>query len=584
MRFLITSLLCIPLFVSAQLKTPFELGNGNQSTSYHECIAFYQNLAYIYPQVSLLRYGSTDSGEPLHLVVIHSSEVPNIKDRDQFFINVRKNKKPIIMIMNGIHPGEPEGIDASMMWARDLVVQKSPLINEAVICIIPVYNIGGLLKRRPNTRANQLGPELQGFRGNAQNLDLNRDFVKADAKNTWAFWQMYHEWLPDVFLDNHTSNGADYQYTFTLISSQKDKQDQGVKEYLSILEPKLYSKMKEKGEEMAPYVNVWGTTPDNGYSAFFDSPRYSTGYTSLFGTVSFVAETHMLKPFKNRVEATYTFMQTLLEEVVATKEDLIKRGTFTVMDIMNKEQWPIAWELDKSKFKTFTFKGYEASYIKSEVTGLDRLYYDRNKPYSKEIKFYDTYKISKTTNKPFAYIIPAGWHKIADRIIANNGLVKKIVRDTVLEVEQYKILNYESSNKPYEGHFILNNIKAELVKNKALVRKGDYVVILPDRFALETLEPEATDAFMVWNFFDAILQQKEGFSAYVFEDIAAELLKNNQELRYEFELKKKNDPEFAKNSQAQLYFIYTKSEFYESEHMLYPIMRIQDVIRLPTQH
>jgi hypothetical protein len=218
-----------------------------------------------------------------------------------------------------------------------------------VVCIIPVYNIGGALNRGCCSRANQLGPEQYGFRGNAQYLDLNRDFVKGDAKNTWAFWEMYQEWRPDVFVDNHTTNGADYQYTMTLLTSMPDKLDPGSRRYLRTMLPMLERDMKDKGQEMCPYVNVHGSAVGQRIEAFYDSPRYSSGYAALFGAVAFVAETHMLKPFDERVWATYHLMESLVRVAAATKGDLLRRGFFTEKANYNRKYWPIDWELEAQR-------------------------------------------------------------------------------------------------------------------------------------------------------------------------------------------------------------------------------------------
>ncbi|MGB0430649.1 MAG: M14 family zinc carboxypeptidase [Bacteroidia bacterium] len=568
--------------VKAQ-KTPFELGNGNQSATYYECINFYKKLASETNRVSVLSYGETDSGEPLHLVVLAQGKAPanTKKDKQAFIQKIKNEKKSVLLVMNGIHPGEPEGIDASMMLARDLAYTKSNLLNNLVVCIIPVYNIGGALNRNCCTRANQNGPELYGFRGNAQNLDLNRDFVKGDSKNTWAFWQMYHDWRPDVFIDNHTSNGADYQYTMTLIASQKDKQNYGVKKYMEKMLPLIDSEMAKRDEPLSPYVNVHGKALDNEIVAFFESPRYSTGYTTLWGTVSFVAEAHMLKPFNDRVWATYKLMESILVVMQNTKDDLEKRDFYTVKHNLNKKYWPIAWQLDKSKYSEIEFKGYEYEYQPSAIPGQKRLYYNHKKPFERKIRYYDSYNIADSIDKPFAYVIPRGWYKVVDRLKENGCLVKQAFSDTIITVEAYRITNFESAKSPYEGHFPHKNIKTEITIKKLRVNKGDYFVVLPNRFAIETLEPRATDAFLVWNFFDPILQQKEWFSAYVFDDVAKDILETDKVIKAKFDDKRAKEPDFAKNYGAQLYWIYQQSPYYEKAHMQYPVYRIMDVCKLP---
>ncbi|MDQ3292253.1 MAG: hypothetical protein M3Q05_13280, partial [Bacteroidota bacterium] len=198
--------------------TPYEKSTGNKTATYQECIAYYQKLDKAYEALKLVEYGSTDVGKPLHVAVLSS-------DKDFNPVSLRKKNKRILLIQNGIHPGEPEGIDASMMLARDYLQKKEwqAYLKDVVVLFIPIYNVDGSLNRNSYSRANQEGPESYGFRGNARNLDLNRDYIKNDSRNAQTFTKIFQEWQPDVFVDTHTSNGADYQHTMTLIATQKDK-------------------------------------------------------------------------------------------------------------------------------------------------------------------------------------------------------------------------------------------------------------------------------------------------------------------------------------------------------------------------
>src|SRR5690606_18846330 len=150
--------------------------------------------------------------------------------------------------------------------------------------------------RSPFYRVDQNGPAEFGSRGNAQNLDLNRDYIKADSKNARSFTEIFHDLDPDVFVDNHVSNGADYQHVMSLLTSQHNKLGGEMGKFLKqVFEPALYESMRYKGYDLSPYVNVWGKTPDNGWIEYFDSPRYSSGFGTLWSTFCFVPETHMLK-------------------------------------------------------------------------------------------------------------------------------------------------------------------------------------------------------------------------------------------------------------------------------------------------
>jgi len=562
---------------SQELKTPFET-KINTTATYEECIDYYQKLDAEFDELKLIEIGQTDSGQPLHLAIL---------DTNQDFEPeaIKAKGKLIILVNNGIHPGEPEGIDASMILLRDYLknTDKLKLLDKIVLAFIPIYNIGGALNRNSHTRANQNGPESYGFRGNTKNLDLNRDFVKCDSKNAETISRLFGKWKPDIFVDNHTSNGADYPYTMTLIATQKDKLSPPISEYLNqSMLPKLYKEMKNRDWEMCPYVYA-RTTPDEGILAFMDSPRYSTGFSTLHEAIGFTVETHMLKPFEDRMWSTYHFMDILIEETAKDYSAIKKAREETLLYSKNRTLFHVNWELDESKVDKLLFKGYEAKYKPSAVTGLDRLYYDRDATWEKEIDYFNSYKATVSVEKPFAYIIPQAYSDVIERLEWNGVQMQQLESDRTLEAEFYYIESYESRKTPYEGHYLHSKVAVEKKSMAWNFRKGDYLVYpnqSSNRLIVELLEPQGMDSYFAWNFFDSILQQKEHFSPYVFEDLAAELLENDAQLKSDFEKKKEEDADFAKSAMDQLYFIYKRSPHYEPTHNLYPVARILSAVNL----
>lgn len=570
MRNLFVICFLILSFETMAQKTPFENSGKKETTTYDAAIAYYKNIAKNYPQAKLLTYGSTDFGKPLHLLVL---------SKDKVFdpIEIMKGNKAVLLINNGIHPGEPEGIDASMMLARDLL-KEDRLPKDVVICIIPIYNIDGSFNRSSTSRANQNGPLTYGFRGNSKNLDLNRDFIKTDSKNSAAFQLIFNTWQPEIFVDTHTSNGADYQYVMTLIPTQKDKLNALLSGYLTkTLVPDLYSAMEKKGYPMIPYVNSFGEVPETGIAGFIESPRYSTGYTTLHNTIGFMPETHMLKAYNLRVDATYKLLQTYVD-IVQRDAQVIKENKRKADEHVAKQtEFPLAWKLNKSSSNDLPFKGFEAGKKPSEVSGFDRLYYDRYKPYTKTIKEWNTYEPAITVQKPVAYIIPKAWDRVISLLKLNNVKVEELKTDAKISVECYYITDFKTATRPYEGHYLHSAVVVNPVQNTLQYYAGDFVVYAnqkTNRFIVETLEPQATDSYFNWNFFDSILDMKEHFSAYVFEDTAADLLKNNPELKNKLEAKKASDADFANNAAAQLDFVYKNSDYYEKTHNRYPVARL----------
>jgi hypothetical protein len=555
---------------SAQLTT-FEKSNGTTSATYFETISFYKNLDTQSNIISVKEIGQTDAGYPLHVVLISS---------DKKFIPAQwhAQNKVVIMINNGIHPGEPDGIDASMMLARDIKNKKVILPNNVVLAIIPVYNIGGCLNRNTHSRVNQNGPVEYGFRGNAQNLDLNRDFTKNDSKESKSFAQIFHWFNPDIFIDNHVSDGADYQHTMTLITTQYEKLGVPAGTWLrNVFEPQLYAGMKEKKWDLIPYIEFEVADFNKGVNMFYETPRYSSGYAALFGTFSFIPETHMLKPYKERVQSTYDLMSTFISKASVNAKEIIAKRKEAAAQIKLHTQFPLRWVVDKTKSSSFTFKGYEQDTAFSEATGLQKMFYNHAKPYTKEITFYNYYKPDNIVEKPRAYIIPAGWYNVIERLELNGVQVKKLKKDTIIFVGVSKIEEYKSRTTPYEKHHPNYSVKISQKMDSMNFLKGDYVIEMnqkANRYIVEMLEPTGDDSFFAWNFFDAILQQKEGYSDYRWEDVAAEYLKNNPDVKKKLGEKKLMDIKFAANSSAILDFIYKNSPYYEPAHNRYPVYKV----------
>ena len=550
--------------------TEFEKSGGTETATYQQVIDFYQDLAAVYPTIEIQSIGETDSGKPLHLAIFNP-------DKD-FDLEMARKDKTVLLINNGIHPGESDGIDATMMLFRDLAQDSIEVPENTIIATIPVYNVGGALNRNSFSRTNQNGPKSYGFRGNARNYDLNRDFIKADTKNTRTFYEIFHMVDPDVFIDTHVSNGADYQYTLTHLFTQHDQMGGELGSYINkSLRPELEKALKNKKWEMTPYVNVFNQVPEKGFTQFLDTPRYSSGYASLWNTLSMMVETHMLKPYDKRVRGTYELLRSMIDITDKDSKLIKEMRAQAFRDFPLQQQYAFDFKPDSSRVSKLQFKGYEADMIESEVTGAMRLKYDTTRPFTKEVDYYDNFKASRTVEMPKGYIIPQGWWPIVDLLELNGVEMEEFQKDTLMTARVYRIKDFETRSRAYEGHYPHSNTKVTSELQKVRIRRGDFFVPLKQKAAkylMATLEPEAPDSFFNWNFFDSVLQQKEGFSPYVFEEIAREFLDDYPKIEEEFLQKKENDPEFAKNWYAQLEWIHKRSDHYEKSHLRYPIFRI----------
>ncbi len=561
--------------MAIELKTPYEQGNRNQTTTLADCIAWYEDLARRYPDV--LRFtaiGTSDAGVPIHAGVVSAD---GVFSREA----IKRSGRPVFFNNNGIHPGEPEGVDACMALVRDFCTQPGRLaaLGETVFLFVPMYNVDGSLNRNNTSRVNQDGPEQFGFRGNSRHLDLNRDFVKCDTLTARVFNKLFADWDPDVMVDTHTSNGADYSYTMTLIHTQADKLGGGLGEFLrETMLPHIYAEMDQRGWPTCPYVNPVKDCPDHGIAEFLETARFSTGYAALHHTIGFMPETHMLKPFADRYESMRALVETTLAFTVknagriqalrrAAREEGRKRG-----------EWPIHWVMDEENHGSFRFKGYEAKYKPSVLGEYTRLCYDRGSPWERDIAYYNRFPADITVKAPRAYVVPQAWREAVERLEWNGVKMERVGEERIEEVSYYHIVSVASRPNAYEGHMFHDDVQLERRRGRVTLRAGDYIVPLDQdraRYVVETLEPQAHDSFFRWGFFNSVLEKKEAYSDYVFEDHAAELLQAEPALKEKFEAWKAANPALLASQEAVLDFIFANCERYrEPEWRRYPVFML----------
>lgn len=555
--------------------TPYELGNFNQTTTWSDCIPFYEQLAKDFPTIlHFEQIGVSDNGLPMHAGVITSDGVFDLA-------TIKRETRPIFFNNNGIHPGEPEGIDSCMAMVRDFCLQPERLaaLGKTVFLFIPLYNVDGANNRQNTSRVNQDGPEMFGFRANARNLDLNRDFVKCDSLAAQVFNQFFTKWNPDVMVDTHTSNGADYAYTMTLIQTQADKLGSGLGPFLrNTMLPAIYADMEQRGWPTCPYVNPIKETPDDGIEDFLEVPRFSTGYAALHHTIGFMPETHMLKPYADRYASMRALVESVLALTIHHAEKIQILRAEARLAASQKTAWPVQWKVDRNKPSKFTFKGYKAIYSPSKLGNYTRLSYDRNQPWEKEIPYFDHFVEDTVVNTPKSYLIPQAWREVIARLQWNGVELVQLQADQTMEVQSYHIQSVRSYDTAYEGHLFHDDMQLNKRTEMIHARAGDYLLHLKQnnaRYAVETLEPQAHDSFFRWGFFNAVLEKKETYSDYVFEDSALEMLNEEPELKEKFDAWKIQHPELLSNQTAVLDFIFSNGKrHHEPEWRRYPIYSI----------
>jgi hypothetical protein len=546
---------------------------GDTTVTWEQAIAQYEELDRRHAGAKLHTIGTDDDGSPIHLFVI--------SDGGGFSPDsIRASGRNILWITNGIHPGEPDGIDASLLLARALLEsdQFMGLTAHTAVCIVPVYNVWGAKQRHRPSRPDQNGPAIHGIRANARNLDLNRDFIKMDAMNTRAMVATLERWDPDIYFETHVSDGADHRYVMELLTTQNDKLDPGCAQFLNAtIVPGLYDWMDRKGLLMCPYFETINEVPDHGLIEFNDTPRYSTGFNAMHDRIGILAESHMLKPYAERVNATLQLMLATLAVLDQHPDALRTIRQQARARTAAATSFDLNWQLDTAHVEQLLFKGYAFEHLPSPVSGRPRLKYDRSRPTDLMVPWYATYTPSLAVIKPAGYLVPRAWKEVIDRLRTNgiHGVV--LETDTMLDAEVLHIMDLKTGPIAYEGHHLHHDISCSTSRERITAEAGDLFVPMgnpTDRFVMSVLEPECSDSYFAWGFFDEILQQKEWFNAYAFEEVAADLLEKDEVLRNALHEERVRDPIFAEDHWAQLYFIFERSPWAEAAYRRYPVVRV----------
>jgi hypothetical protein len=322
----------------------------------------------------------------------------------------------------------------------------------------------------------------------------------------------------------------------------------------------------------------WNDTPDSGIYAFIESPRFLGGYQSLYDCFTFTVETHMLKPFPQRVQSTIRLLTAFIEIsndkskqiLECRKQALAAKPTFDATH--GFKFYYYNWKPDTTKFDKIMFKGYTAEYKDSKVTNGKRLFYNHDKPYKKELRNYKYAVPSDSMRIPNYFVIPQAWSEIVTKLELNGVRCMQSTEDSSATATSLVIDNYETMNHAYEGHYLHHEVTCKSEIQKINIHKGDYLISTSQinyRYCLEVLLPDAVDSYFCWGFFDSILMQKEGFSDYVFEDVADSILTNDPKLKAEFSKWQSENPKADETE--QLDYIYKRSNYFEKNYKRYPI-------------
>jgi hypothetical protein len=566
---------------SIEINLPFEKSNGLKTATYEETIDLVNAVSEGSDIVSKCVYGHSSQGYALPMLIVDKDELDDPE-------SIRKNGRTILLVEANIHPGEPDGNDAMMLLIKELLNgDKIELLENVSILFAPAVNADGMNRFGPYNRINQNGPVEMGWRTNAQNLNLNRDFVKADAPAMQAWLKMYNKWQPEFFIDCHTTDGADYQYVITYMLETMGNMDENLTKwqkdnYLPFVEKEMF----KAGYPIFPYVSFrrWHD-PRSGLYMRPGRPMLSQGYTALRNRPGLLIETHMLKPYKQRVLATKKMIE-------LTIQNLNKEGKALQKLIFNADQYvaskpfrsadnlfAVAYK-NSEQHDTVDFLGVEYDIVKSDLTGGDWFQYHTDKPTTFRLPIFRYIEPAYEVTLPEAYIIPKEWSTVIERMKLHGIKMEQIDRDREFTAETYHFTDVNWHRTPYEGRMHLADFELEKEQESMSFSKGDMYVSMAQpqaRLIAWMLEPRSPDSFLQWGFFDAIFEQKEYSETYVMEGMAREMMAKDPELKKQFEKFVEDNPEVKNSSWSQLNWFYQRTPYWDKKKNVYPVRRVVEV-------
>jgi hypothetical protein len=573
---MILLLLGMPVAVEADdYVTHYEASGHVRTPRYDETIDYCKRLVEGSRWLHYTTFGKSPQGRDLPLL---------IADGKRHFTpeKLRRDDKIVLLVQAGIHAGEIDGKDAGLMLMRDIAVTKKypNLLDHVTILFVPIFNVDGHERFGLHNRINQNGPEEMGWRVTAQGLNLNRDYLKADAPEMRAWIGLFNAWKPDFFIDCHVTDGADYQYAITYIMDIWGNMPPMVTDwtenvYLAGVKPAMI----EAGFEIFPYASFReGHNPKSGMISWVSTPRFSTGYTSLRNRPGLLIETHTLKDYKTRVNATYEMLKETLillnTEQASLKAVNAEADRYTASSEFRGRLYAVRFAPD-DVLSTVEFKGIDFEAAESDLTG-GMWYRFGEKPVTFTISYQNRHVPSAEVDLPEAYIIPPEWTAVIERLAIHGLDLERLEKARTLEVASYRFSDVSWHSAPYEGRHPVTFTVTELTEERTYPA-GSVVVDMNQSgapVAAHILEPMGPDSYVQWGFFDAIFEQKEFGESYVMEEVAREMLASDPELRKRFEAKKTEDPKFAVDAKAILNWFYQQTPYWDDRKDVYPVGKI----------
>lgn len=549
--------------------TPAEQSDFARTPRYGETVQWLQKLAAAAPELKMVSLGKSPEGRDIWMMIAS-------KERAFTPAALRATGKPIFLAQAGIHSGEIDGKDAGMMLLRDMTVghKKRDLLDGVNLLFIPILSVDAHERFSAFSRINQRGPVEMGWRTNARNLNLNRDYTKLDAPEMRALIRALNEWNPDLYFDIHVTDGADYQYDITFGYNGRHAYSPAIATWLDeIFRPAAERDLKARGHIPGPLIFAanWRDF-QQGMADWTGSPRFSSGYGDLRHLPTVLIENHSLKPFKQRVLGTYVLLESTIRTLAVAGKKL--REAVNADRRRRAQEIPLTWQVSKRPPEMMDFLGVESREVLSPVTNSKWVQWT-GKLVTTKIPVIRADEPELTARRPAAYWISPAWSEVIERLALHGIQMETLTAPREVEVEMYRFQNSKLAAQPFEGHVgvtgtpVVERHKRRFPAGSVRISTdqplGDLTVIL--------LEPNSPDSFFQWGFFLEILSPTEYVEEYVMQPMAERMLAEDTKLKAEFEQKLQTDSTLAKNPQEKLQWLYQRTPFFDSEWNLYPVGR-----------
>lgn len=549
--------------------TPAEASGLTATPRYDETVAWLRRLVDASPDLDMQSLGTSPEGRELW-AVIAARDIEFTPDA------LRASGKPLLFAQAGIHPGEIDGKDAGMMLLRDMTVlgTRSELLDAVNLVFVPIFSVDGHERFNAFTRVNQRGPVEGGWRSNARNLNLNRDYTKADTPEMQAMLKALKVWQPDLYLDMHVTDGADYQYDITFGYNTGTYYSREIGQWLeTVADPAISADLRKMGHIPGTLYQVRDyQDPAKGIFSWWAEPRFSNGYGDAIHLPTILLENHSLKPFRQRVLGTYVFLDSSMR--LLAREYAALRVAAAADRARRQDPVTLEWTLLDEPQKTLDMAAVSWEHVDSPITGTRQILYT-GQPLSLTVPYLEMIKPVTRVARPAAYLVPQAHSDIIDRLALHGIAIDRLETAQTLDVERYRIIEPKLASTVFEGR-VRVDADFELQSSRMAFPAGTVRVSTDQplgTLAMLLLEPAGPDSFFKWGFVHEVLQGTEYIEAYIMEPTARSMLEADPALRGEFERRLAEDADFAADPAARLRFFYQRTPYADERYRVYPIAR-----------